>query len=189
MATLPDIQYIRYADDWCALAPTRQAAEAALTLAQQVLADLQLTLHPEKTRIVDAHEQAFDFLGFTFFWTHPKQGGSGRPLFGPKSAAITRLKDRIRALTRRNRPVNIQRVIEDLAPVIRGWGHYFTISHAGEYYRLDAWIRERCRAFIAKCWNRNPALDYEWTNQRLTQLGLPSLAQMRRQKLTQLPRP
>ncbi len=50
---------------WCALARTREAAEAALTLAQQVLTDLQLTLHPEKTRIVDAHEHGFDFLGFT----------------------------------------------------------------------------------------------------------------------------
>ena len=189
LATLPDIQYIRYADDWCALARTRDAAEAALALAQQVLTDLQLTLHPEKTRIVDAHEQPFDFLGFTFFWTQPKQGGPGRPLFGPKSAAITRFKDRIRALTGRTRPVNIQMVIEDLAPVIRGWGYYFTISQAGNYYRLDAWIRERCRAFIAKCWNRERALDYEWTNQRLQQLGLPSLAQMRQQVLAQGSRP
>ena len=174
---------------WCALARTREAAEAALTLAQQVLTDLQLTLHSEKTRIVDAPEQAFDFLGFTFSWTHPRQGGPGRPLFGPKRAAITRLKDRIRLLTRRNRPINIQMVIEDLAPVIRGWGHYFTISQVGDYYRLDAWIRERCRAFVVKCWNRNPQLDYEWTNQRLQQLGLPSLAQMRQQVLAQGSRP
>jgi group II intron reverse transcriptase/maturase len=189
MATLPDIQYIRYADDWCALARTREAAEAALTLAQQVLTDLQLILHPEKTRIVDAHEHGFDFLGFTFFWVYPKQGGPGRPLYGPKRTAIVRFKDRIRALTRRTRPFNIQQIIADLAPVIRGWGQYFTISHTGDYYRLDAWIRERCRAFIAKCWNRSRALDYEWTNHRLKQLGLPSLAQMRQQVLAQGSRP
>ena len=50
-------------------------------------------------------------------------------------------------------------------------------------------IRERCRAFVAKRWNRNPALDAEWTNIRLAQMGLPSLALMRRQVKAQLPRP
>ncbi|PSR21819.1 MAG: group II intron reverse transcriptase/maturase [Sulfobacillus benefaciens] len=188
MAMVPDIQFIRYADDWCALARTSAAAQQALNVAKTVLADLHLALHPEKTRIVDVHVQSFDFLGFTFFWTRPKTG-PGRPLFGPKQAAIARFKDRIRLLTKRTRPLNIQMVIEDLAPVIRGWGQYFTISQAGEYYRLDAWIRERCRAFIAKHWNRNPQLDWEWTNQRLAHLGLPSLALMRRHVFTQSPRP
>ena len=189
MAVLPGIQFIRYADDWCALARTKEEAEAALTTAQQVLNELRLTLHPEKTRIVDVRDTAFDFLGFTFFWV-VSHDGSGRPLFGPKQAAIERFKDKVRELTRRTRPMTLQRVIDDLAPVIRGWGQYFTISHRGNYSRLDAWVRERCRAFVAKRWNRSPALDAEWTNTRLANMGWPSLAMMRRQvKAQQLPRP
>ena len=189
MAVLPGIQFIRYADDWCALARTKEEAEAALTTAQKVLNELRLTLHPEKTRIVDVRDTAFDFLGFTFFWV-VSHDGSGRPLFGPKQAAIERFKDKVRELTRRTRPMTLQRVIDDLAPVIRGWGQYFTISHRGNYYRLDAWVRERCRAFVAKRWNRSPALDAEWTNTRLANMGWPSLAMMRRQvKAQQLPRP
>ena len=188
MQALPGVQFIRYADDWCAVARTQADAEAALSAAQAVLKELRLTLHPEKTRIVDVHDTSFDFLGFTFFWVETKDG-TGRPLFGPKQAAVERFKDRIRELTRRTRPMNIQRVIDDLAPVIRGWGRYFTISQRGEWYRLDAWIRERCRAFIAKRWNRTPALDAEWTNQRFANMGLPSLALMRRQAKAQLPRP
>ncbi len=188
MAGLPGIQFIRYADDWCALARTKEEAEAALTTAQKVLNELRLTLHPEKTRIVDVRETAFDFLGFTFFWVVSKDG-SGRPLFGPKQAAVERFKEKVRGLTRRTRPMNLQMVIDDLAPVIRGWGQYFTISPHGNYSRLDAWIRERCRAFVAKRWNRSPALDAEWTNTRLTTMGLPSLAVMRRQVKAQLLRP
>lgn len=188
MQALPGVQFIRYADDWCALACTQADAEAALVTAQTVLKELRLTLHPEKTRIVDVHDTSFDFLGFTFFWV-PTKDGPGRPLFGPKQAAVERFKDRIRELTRRTRPMNIQMIIDDLAPVIRGWGRYFTISQVGEWYRLDSWIRERCRAFIAKRWTRNPALDAEWTNQRLANMGLPSLALMRRQAKAQLPRP
>ena len=188
MEALPEVIYLRYADDWCALARTQEAAEQALQVARGVVEGrLHLTLHPEKTRILDARVTPFDFLGFTFFWTDP--GDAGRPLFGPKRAAIERLKDRVRALTRRKRPASLDMVIQDLAPVVRGWGQYFTISHRGEYSRLDAWIRERCRAFVAKRWNRSRELDRVWTNQRLADLGLPSLAAMRRQVLAQHPRP
>ena len=173
---------------WCALARTQEAAEQALLVARGVVEDqLHLRLHPEKTRILDAHGTPFDFVGFTFFWTD--SGNTERPLFGPKSSATERLKERVRALTRRKRPVSLELVIQDLAPVIRVWGQYFTISHRGEYYRLDAWIRERCRAFVAKRWNRSRELDRVWTNQRLADLGLPSLAAMRRQVLAQHPRP
>ena len=84
-----------------------------------MLNELRLTLHPEKTRIVDVRDTAFDFLGFTFFWVVSKDG-SGRPLFGPKQAAVERFKEKVRRLTRRTRPMNLQRVIDDLAPVIRG---------------------------------------------------------------------
>ena len=188
MEVLPEVIYLRYADDWCALARTQEAAEQALQVARGVVHDrLHLTLHPEKTRILDARVTPFDFLGFTFFWTDP--GDTGRPLFGPKRAATERLKDRVRVLTRRKRPASLNMVIQDLAPVIRGWGQYFTISQHGEYYRLDAWIRERCRAFVAKRWNRSRALDRVWTNQRLADLGLPSLAAMRRKVLAQHSRP
>jgi RNA-directed DNA polymerase len=188
MEALPEVIYLRYADDWCALARTQEAAEQALQVARGVVEDhLHLRLHPEKTRILDAQDTPFDFLGFTFFWTD--SGNTGRPLFGPKSAATERLKERVRALTRRKRPVSLEMVIQDLAPVIRGWGQYFTISHHGEYYRLDAWIRERCRAFVAKRWNRSRALDRVWTNQRLADLDLPSLAAMRRHVLAHHPRP
>ena len=152
MATVPDVQYIRYADDWVVLAKTETAARQALAVAQTVVeASLHLTLHPEKTRVVDVRETSFDFLGFTFFWSKP--GESGRPLYGPKAEAVQRFKLRIRQETRRNRPINLAMVIEDLIPVIRGWGQYFTISQNGQYYRLDSWIRERCRAFVAKRWN------------------------------------
>ena len=188
MATVPDVQYIRYADDWVVLAKTETAARQALAVAQTVVeASLHLTLHPEKTRVVDVRETSFDFLGFTFFWSKP--GESGRPLYGPKAEAVQRFKLRIRQETRRNRPINLELVIEDLIPVIRGWGQYFTISHTGQYYRLDAWIRERCRAFVAKRWNRSSALDRKWTNQRLQALGLPSLVVMRRKVMAQHPRP
>ncbi len=109
---------------------------------------LHLPLHPEKTRILDAHTTVFDFLGFTFFWTAP--GDTGRPLFGSKGAAIERLKARIRDPTRRKRPLNLEMVIAGPVPAIRGWGQYFTIIHREDYSRWDAWIRERCCSIVVR---------------------------------------
>lgn len=112
MEALPEVIYLRYADDGCALARTPEAAEKALQVARGIVEDqLHLRLHPDKTRILNAHETPFDFLGFTFFGTD--SGNAGRPLFGPNRAASERLKDRVRALTRRKRPVRLERVIQD----------------------------------------------------------------------------
>jgi hypothetical protein len=52
MATVPDVQYIRYADDWVVLAKTETAARQALAVAQTVVeASLHLTLHPNVVRL------------------------------------------------------------------------------------------------------------------------------------------
>jgi len=91
---------------WAVLAKTGTAARQALAVAQTVVeASLHLTLHPEKTRVVDVRETSFDFLGFTFFWSKP--GESDRPLYSPKVEAVQRFKLHIRQVTRRNRPINL----------------------------------------------------------------------------------
>jgi RNA-directed DNA polymerase len=66
-------EMVRYADDLVVLCRTREEAE-------QVLADLRhwseqagLTLHPTKTRIVNAQSEGFDFLGW-----HLAEGRNGR---------------------------------------------------------------------------------------------------------------
>ena len=57
-------QYLHHADDLVILCRSKEEAEAALRLLADQLAARGLTLHPEKTRIVDAREPGgFDFLG------------------------------------------------------------------------------------------------------------------------------
>jgi RNA-directed DNA polymerase len=53
---------VRYADDFVILCKTRKEAEAALALVQRWVAEEELTLHPTKTKIVDARTEGFDFL-------------------------------------------------------------------------------------------------------------------------------
>ncbi len=57
---------VRYCDDFVVLSPTRQRAEQARELAAEVLGELGMRLHPEKSGIVCLTRggQGFDFLGF-----------------------------------------------------------------------------------------------------------------------------
>ena len=59
---------VRYADDWVALCDSEHQANESLRVAGEILADLGLELHPDKTRIVDLREgrEGFDFLGCHF---------------------------------------------------------------------------------------------------------------------------
>ncbi|WP_291299833.1 reverse transcriptase domain-containing protein, partial [Desulfosporosinus sp. BICA1-9] len=55
---------VRYADDWLILCKSEKSAQRALKGAKEILeGQLGLTLHPDKTKIVDAR-QGFDFLGY-----------------------------------------------------------------------------------------------------------------------------
>ncbi|HSH77982.1 MAG TPA: group II intron reverse transcriptase/maturase [Herpetosiphonaceae bacterium] len=59
---------VRYADDWVVLCRTEREARAALDAAREILAELGLELHPDKTKVVDLRDgrEGFDFLGWHF---------------------------------------------------------------------------------------------------------------------------
>ena len=64
-----------------------EEAARALETVQQGTAGAGLTLHPTKTRIVNAKEDGFDFLGYRF------EGGTRRP----RAKSLDKFKDAIRA--------------------------------------------------------------------------------------------
>lgn len=134
---------VRYADDLVITCETRRDAEEALDRVRSVASELRLTLHPDKTRIVHVGE-GFDFLGYTL-----KEGHSLYAV--PRRKRIESFKDKIREITRRNRPLNLRLLIPKLNDVIRGWGQHFAKAFVkGLFWKLDRWICRRIRAFIAK---------------------------------------
>ena len=58
-------QMVRYADDFVILCRSEFEAEAALEEVRVWVAEVGLTLHPEKTHIVNSREKSFDFLGYS----------------------------------------------------------------------------------------------------------------------------
>lgn len=134
------IELVRYADDLVLLCRSEEEARQALGWLQHWTAHAGLTLHPEKTRIVDALTQGFDFLGYHF--------EHGRKT--PRKKSLLKFKDAIRAKTRRLNGSSFQAIITNVNRTLRGWFAYFKHSHKNAFKPLDCWIRMRLRRILRK---------------------------------------
>lgn len=163
-------EMVRYADDFVILCRTREEAEAALAQIGTWVTEAGLTLHPDKTRIVQETE-GFDFLGYRF--------AAGRRW--PRRKSETKIKDRIRDLTRRKNGHSLDDIIVRLNPTLRGWYGYFKHCHKGTFRKLDKWIRRRLRTILNKRqgrsrWKFTHADHARWPNAFFHAHGLFSLA-------------
>ena len=157
-------EVVRYADDFLVLCGSEEEAEEAISHVKEILEELELTLHPQKTKIKNFSE-GIDFLGFTVYVSHKV----------PQKEAVRKYKEAVRRATRRNLPINLEMVIQGLNPVVIGWGNYFKIANVNWLYKgLDGWTRMRLRAFKEKrkSYNSNRRI----LNAFLRNLGLKSLS-------------
>jgi RNA-directed DNA polymerase len=141
------VEMVRYADDFVVLCRSRQEAEAALAQVQNWTAAAGLTLHPEKTRIVDfAAPGGFDFLGY-HFERDRRRPDKVRRWVRPKS--LKRLRTTLREKTPRYSGKKMSTIIDSLNRTLRGWFAYFQHSDARWRFRsLDGWLRRRLRRML-----------------------------------------
>jgi len=67
------------------------------------LGRLKLTLHPEKTHVVEMDGDGFDFLGFHFHKLPSRRTGRLVPYAWPSQKAMKAVRERIRRQTERTR--------------------------------------------------------------------------------------
>jgi len=135
------IEMVRYADDFVLLCKSETDARKSLEMVSDWTAKAGLTLHPVKTRIVDATERGgFDFLGYHF----------ERGMKWPREKSLKKLKDSIRDKTRRCNGFSLLAIIEDINMTLIGWFGYFKHSHRTTFPVLDSWIRMRLRSILRK---------------------------------------
>jgi len=162
-------EMVRYADDFVILCRSPEDAAKALALVQQWTAEAGLKLHPDKTKIVSAVESSFDFLGYRF--------ERGRRY--PRTKSLQKLRDAIRAKTKRNSGESLTKIINDLTPRLRGWFEYFKHSNRYTLGRVDGWIRMRLRSVLRKRLGkkgRGRGSDHQrWPNKFFAEHGLYSL--------------
>lgn len=148
---------VRYADDILILTGSKSAAQNALKVARGILeGELFLTVNEQKTGIVHS-SRGVKFLGVVIHTGYTRI----------KDKKVKKFKHKVRGITRRNSPVNLEKVIQDLNPVMRGFANYFRIANCQTQFReLDQWIRRRLRAKQLALWKRPKRL-----HRRLRQLG------------------
>jgi RNA-directed DNA polymerase len=160
---------VRYADDFVILCKTREDAEAALGLVQSWVDNNELTLHPTKTKIVDARTEGFDFLGYHF------RGD----LRVPRQKSRKKFKDAVREKTKRTNGQDLYATCARLSQQLRGWFTYFRHCRGSVFRILDSWIRGRLRSILRKRQKRHGrgrGKDHQrWPNRFFDEHGLYSL--------------
>jgi len=134
------IEMVRYADDFVLLCRSRTEAEQALREVEEWTRGAGLTLHPEKTQIVHASSEGFDFLGYHF-----ELGTKW-----PRQKSLKKFKDAIRAKTRRTNGRSLETIIQNVNRTLIGWFGYFKHSRRYTFNLLDGWIRMRLRSILRK---------------------------------------
>jgi len=162
--------WVRYADDVVALCQSREEAEQVLEFIREILEGLGLKLSPDKTRIVHLDE-GFDYLGWHY---------QGQQRW-PRKKSVDKLRHRLGALTRRNRPGSLQSICAELVPVQRGWFNFFRNGNSQSAFgMLDKWLRRRLRSLLRRRHKRRGisrgGRDHQrWPNSYFAQYGFFSL--------------
>lgn len=163
-------EMVRYADDFVILCRNFEDARRALQVVTDWTKSAGLTLHPKKTRIVDASQRGgFDFLGYHF--------ERGRKW--PSKKSISKFRDAIRAKTRRTNGTSLKKITGNANRTLKGWFAYFNCSNGGTYRELDGWVRMRLRSILRERLGRKGrgrGNDHQrWPNAYFAEQGLFSL--------------
>jgi RNA-directed DNA polymerase len=164
-------ELVRYADDFVILCRSQTQAQAALGQVQAWMEEAGLTLHPEKTRIVNANAPGgFDFLGYHF----------ERGMKWPRKKSLMKLRERVRAKTLRVGGRSLKYIVADVNRTLRGWYGYFQHSKANTFGTVDGYVRRRLRSLLEKRRGRTRqglgAAQQRWPNEWFARRGLLSLA-------------
>ena len=126
---------VRYADDFIVACHTQAQAEQVKARLAEWLAVRGLALNEDKTSITHAR-RGFDFLGFNI-----RRYPNGKLLIKPSTAAITRIRKRLREVFRAMRGATTLALIRTLNPIISGWAAYYrTAVSSGAFSLLDDYV-------------------------------------------------
>ena len=173
-------EMVRYADDFVILCRDATTAAAALRRVRDWTAEAGLTLHPEKTRLVDLNgPEGFDFLGYHFQRDRRRPGRFHR---WPRKKSVQKLKDTLRAKTPRVSGQSLRVIIASVNRTLRGWFEYFQhTTSRRELATLDGWLRRRLRRILQKRrkqrhGNGRGRAHWRWPNVYFAEQELYSLA-------------
>jgi RNA-directed DNA polymerase len=181
-----DMIFVRYADDFIVGFQHESDARRFLDALRKRLAEFALSLHPEKTRLIEfgrfaAHNrkrrglgkpETFNFLGFTFICGKSRKG----KFLIKRKTRRDRMRAKLKAVSeelrrRMHQPIPV--VGKWLGHVVKGYFNYHAVptnSHALQEFRDE--ITQRWRRILRRrsqkgdvVWNRMLKLANEWLPQ------------------------
>ena len=173
---------VRYADDFVVLCRRRSQANEALRRLKELFSELRLTLHPEKTRLVETGvgQEGFDFLGCHFRIVKSRYKGRTYLFRWPSKKSMQAVRTRVRELTDRRRLAgvkDVRDVVRELNPVLRGWGNYFRTGNASDrFVQVDDYVWRRLVRYMSRRGGQrrkkvrgSPFNPKEWPRERFEQ--------------------
>jgi RNA-directed DNA polymerase len=168
------VEYARFADDLVVLIDANKRHDwligAVTKRLREEFAKLQVEINDEKSRTVDLERgESFGFLGFDFRFLRTLRGAM-RPHYTPKLKKRTALLRGLKEVFRRYRSQPVDRVINLINPMLRGWVNYFAVGHSSECFSyIKDWVEKKVRRHLAharkrkgfywKRWNRSWLYD------------------------------
>jgi len=152
---------VRYADDFVVMCRTSADCAEAERRVRLILERLKLGLHPDKTKRVELSwgKGSFDFLGCTLRkkLSGPLLVRTGKRAYflqrEPSQKSMKRVREKIRGLTDRrwSGAKDVRTLIDNLNPVLRGWGNYFKTGNATRCFTgVDAYVWKRLFRFMIR---------------------------------------
>jgi RNA-directed DNA polymerase len=134
-------RFCRYADDCNIYVQSSKAGERVMQSVSQFLEQkLRLRVNREKSAVASVEDRKF--LGHRL-----RSGGH----LGIAPQSLARAKERVRQITRRNRGVSIEQVIDELNKFLTGWVVYFRYAACRNPLReMDRWVRRKLRCLRLK---------------------------------------
>jgi RNA-directed DNA polymerase len=153
------IEYARFADDMVILVDAHRRHEWLLHAVEQrlreELAVLHVTLNEAKSRMVDlARGETFSFLGFDFRRVKSRRG-AWRPWYTPRLKKRTALLRKLKEIFRRYESQPVERVVDLINPILRGWVRYFAVGDSSRCFGfIKDWVEKKVRRHLMRARNR-----------------------------------
>lgn len=140
---------ISYADDFVVVA--RKGAAEVLTQVKRWLAGMKLTLNETKTRIVNAKEENFRFLGYDLGPMTNRR--TRREYLGaqPSKKAMEKIRAKVSETLWRGRTERWEVIRDELNRILRGWANYFAYGSPAAAFRcVDKHAAARARNLLRR---------------------------------------
>jgi len=167
------VEYVRFADDLVVLidAHPRHAwlLGAVSKRLREEFAKLQVEVNEEKSRTVDLDRaESFGFLGFDFRRIRSVKKHVWRAHYTPKLKKRTALLRKLKGVFRRYQSQPVDRVVQLINPVLRGWVNYFAVGHSSECFSfIKDWVEKKIRRHMGRSRNRRGFGWQRWSRRWL----------------------